>query len=85
MSDKTFYILLLSMFILMGLVFGVLAGIVYNLVGSNVIFMAIAFGFALLFSILAVVSKTPMKGDKVFWSFSISIIFGILVPLFATF
>ena len=69
--------------VLMSIVFGVLASIVYSLVGSQVIYMAIPFGLAALFSILAVASKTSMTGDKVVWNLAIGVVLGILVPVLA--
>lgn len=84
MSDKTLYILLLSMFMLMALVFGVFAGIVYNLWGSNMIYKSIAFGLVVLFSILAVAIKTPMMVNKVIWNLAIGLVLGIMVPVLAS-
>ena len=43
----------------------------------------VAFGLALIFSVLAVVSKTPMMVDKVVWNLAIAIVLGITVPVLA--
>lgn len=81
LPDNTMLLLFSVGFIMMALVFGVLAGLVFSLVGSIVIYMLIAGGLALLFSFAAIASKTPMMADKVVWNVLIGIVLGIMVPL----
>ena len=83
LPDKTMLLLFSVGFIMMALVFGVLAGLVFSLVGSKAIYMLIAGGLALLFSVAAIASKTPMMADKVAWNALIGMVLGIMVPFLA--
>jgi uncharacterized membrane protein YjgN (DUF898 family) len=83
LSDKTIFSVILASFVGAALLFGVLAGIVYSLLGSTIRFDFIAFGAAGLLSFLALVSKTPLTGDKILWNFAVGSVLGIFVPLFS--
>jgi hypothetical protein len=63
------------------LLFGALAGVIYTLIGDPLRFTLLALGAALLFSLLAVLSKTPLTGDKIFWNLAVGLVLGLLVPL----
>ena len=83
LSNKTLFLLFMGIFILMSLVFGALAGMIFSLLGSQSAFMLIAFGLGLLFSFAAVTSKTPLVIDKVSWNLIVGFVLGITVPLLA--
>jgi hypothetical protein len=83
LSNKTLFLLFMGMFILMSLIFGALAGMIFSLLDSQSMFMLIAFGLGLLFSLAAVTSKTPLMIDKVSWNLMVGFVLGITVPLLA--
>jgi hypothetical protein len=83
LSNKTLFLLFMGIFILMSLVFGALAGMIFSLLGSQSTFMLITFGLGLLFSVAAVTSKTPLMIDKVSWNLMVGFVLGITVPLLA--
>ena len=83
LSDNTLFWLFMGVFILMGLVFGVLAGVVFSLLDSQVAFTLIACGLGLLFSVVAIASKTPLMVDKVSWNLMVGLVLGITVPMLA--
>lgn len=82
-SNKTLFLLFMGIFILMSLVFGALAGMIFSLLGSQSTFTLIAFGLGLLLSVAAVTSKTPLMIDKVSWNLMIGFVLGITVPVLA--
>ncbi len=81
LPEKKLFYIILACFIGAALLFGMIAGLVYGLVGSSTRFVSIAFGGAVLLSLLAAVSKTPLVGDKIVWNFTVGGVLGILVPL----
>ena len=83
MSEQTLFYLLLGGLVAASLLFGVIAGLVYGWLGVPVYYY-IAFGAAILLSIIAVVTKTPMLQDKIFWNLAVGVILGLLVPFMAT-
>lgn len=68
-------------FITAALMFGLLAGLVYRWIGSPLTFTLIGLGAAVFFSLLALVSRTPLLGDKIAWNFAVGAVLGLLVPL----
>jgi len=83
MSDTTMFWLFLGTFLIMGLFFGGLAGIVYYFIGASKTFLLLALGMAVLLSILAAISRTPMVIDKVALNFTVALLLGILIPILA--
>ncbi len=83
MSDKAMYFMFLGAFAFMAILFGVAASVVYRFVGAPVKFLGLALGLAVVASILAIVSRTPMPVDKIFMNFAVGGILGWLVPLLA--
>jgi MFS family permease len=83
MDEQTLFILLLGGFMLTALFLGLISGLVLDRVGSTFTFRVIAFSAAGLFSVLAVISRTPLTGDKIIWNLAVGLILGWLVPLFA--
>jgi hypothetical protein len=47
------------------------------------IYVMVSIGAAVLLSLLAVVSRTPLVGDKIFWNFAVGGVLGFMVPLLA--
>jgi hypothetical protein len=80
LSTQALSALLLAGFSAMALVFGAAAGAVYTLIGDPRKFLLLAIGAALLFSVLALVSKTPLTGDKIAWNLAVGVVLGLLVP-----
>ena len=83
LSDKTLFWLFMGIFILMSLVFGALSGVIFSLLDSQSVFTLIAFGLGLLFSVVAIASKTPLMVDKVSWNLMVGFVLGITVPMLA--
>lgn len=83
LGETQLFALFLGAFALLGLGFGLAAGLVYSWLGSRLSFTALALGLALLLSLLALVSRTPLPWDKVFWNFAVAAILGVLIPLLA--
>jgi hypothetical protein len=83
MSPKVWFYIFLGAFIIAALGFGAFSGLVYHWLGSRVLFTGIALGAALLLSLLALMSKTPMPWDKVAMNFMVGGLLGVLTPLFA--
>jgi heme/copper-type cytochrome/quinol oxidase subunit 3 len=65
------------------LFFGASAGLVYRALNNPGLYQGIAYGAAVLFSVIALISKTPLPIDKVFWNLAVGGILGTLVPLFS--
>ena len=80
-ADNGLFAIILICFVGAAFLFGAISGMVYGLVGSRGTFMALAFGAAVVFSILAVVSKTPLIADKIVWNLAVGGVLGLLVPL----
>ena len=83
LGDRTFYLIILGMFVLMGLIFGTVSGLVYGWVSTTTIFRAIAFGAAAVFTLAALISKTPLAADKIFWNLAVGGVLGVLMPMLA--
>jgi uncharacterized membrane protein YraQ (UPF0718 family) len=83
MSEQTWFYLMLGSFALAPFVFGVLAGLVYSWIGDLLVYRLLALGLAGLFSVLAVLSRTPLVAEKIGMSFSVALVFGLLVPFLA--
>jgi len=83
LSDRAFYLIILGMFVLMGLIFGTLSGLVYGWVSTTILFRAIAFGAAAVFTLAALISQTPLAADKIFWNLAVGGVLGVLVPILA--
>jgi hypothetical protein len=79
---NTLLTLILACFAGASILFGLLSGLVFSWLGLPM-FHYVAIGAVVLFSLFAVVSKTPLKGDKVFWNISVGLILGLLVPILA--
>jgi len=83
MTDQQVFIMVLGAFAFGALFLGAIAGLVYALVGSPYPFQTLAFGLAVLMTILAFVTRTPMAVDKVFMNFAVAGTLGFLIPLLA--
>jgi hypothetical protein len=81
LSDKTLFWLFMGVFTLMALVFGILAGVVFSLLDSQATFTLIACGLGLLFSVVAIASKTPLMVDKVSWNLMVGFVLGFTMPM----
>lgn len=65
------------------LFFGAAAGFVYQALNDPGLYQGIAYSAAVLFSVIALISKTPLPIDKVFWNLAVGGILGTLVPFFS--
>ena len=84
MTDQQWFYLMLGSLALAPFIFGVIAGLVYGWVDDPLIFLGLALGLAALFSLLAWVSRTPMRLTKIIMNFLVALDFGILLPLLAS-
>jgi hypothetical protein len=80
MTDRQWYWLMLGSLALAPFIFGVLAGLVYRWIGSPAIFLALAVGLAILFTILAWIGHTPGPALKTVMNFLVAMDFGFLIP-----
>ncbi len=80
--ENTFFFIVLVCFPCMAFLFGAISGLVYGWLGTPR-YQYVAFGATVLFSILAVVSKQPLPGDKITWNLAVGIVLGVLTPLLA--
>ena len=80
MSDAQMRWLLMAMFALTPLMFGLLAGVVYGWMQDAALFLVIALGLALLFSVAAVVLRTPWARPKIGANFAVALVIGLLLP-----
>ena len=78
---KTLFWVCLGGFIGAALFWGMIAGIIYGWIDSSQLFIALAFVLAILASVLAFVTRTPMTYDKVFMNFAVACVLGITIPL----
>ena len=83
MSDSLMQLLFLATFALSPLLLGLLSAAVYNWVKDPLIFRAVALGLAVLLSVLALVSRTPMPVPKIIANFAVALAIGMLLPLLA--
>lgn len=83
MSAGSWFYLMLGSFALAPFVFGILAGLVFSWIGDPLVYRLLALGMAVVFSVLAVLSRTPMVPAKVAMNFLVALDFGLLVPLLA--
>jgi fucose 4-O-acetylase-like acetyltransferase len=81
MSDNTLYLMFLGGFVFAALVLGLLSVIVYGFFGPAEKFRLLAGGLALLASVLAIISRTPMPVDKVFMNLAVASVLGGLIPV----
>lgn len=82
-SPKMFFYVFLGVFILASLGLGSLSGVLYQMLGSRLLYTGIALGAAVLFSLVALITKTPLPWDKVAMNLMVGGILGILTPLLA--
>jgi hypothetical protein len=82
-TDQQVFVMFLASFAFGALFLGAIAGLVYSWVGSPNSFLGLAVGLAVLMSILAVVTRTPMTVDKIFMNFAVAGVLGYLIPLFS--
>jgi ABC-type Mn2+/Zn2+ transport system permease subunit len=81
LTATQWYWLMYSTLGLAPLLFGILAGIVFNWLDNQFIYLAIALGAAALFTILAWSRQTPLRGEKTVMNWLVALDFGLLLPL----
>jgi hypothetical protein len=79
-SDGAFLLMLLGGFAFVGPMLGILAGLVYKWVPSTSLYLILALGLAMLFSIAALLSRTPFTFEKIVLNFAVGLSFGFLLP-----
>lgn len=80
MSEQRWFYMMLASLALAPFVFGILAGLVFGWVGDPYIYRLLALGLAILFSVLALLSSTPMLTTKIAMNYLVALSFGLLVP-----
>lgn len=83
MTDQQVFLMFLASFAFGALLLGAAAGLVYSLVGASNTFRFLALGLAVLMSVLALVTRTPMPADKVLMNVAVAGVLGYLIPLFS--
>ncbi|MBN2388692.1 MAG: hypothetical protein JXB85_16870 [Anaerolineales bacterium] len=78
----TIFLIILACLVAVAFLFGLVAGLIHGRMGLPS-FRALAFGAALAFTLLAVITRTPLLGDKIFWNLAVGGLLGWLVPVFA--
>lgn len=81
MSNSQLYGLLLAGIAFAPFLFGVGAAVLYSWLGKPWLFLGITVGFAILFSIAAIASRTPLPSFKITANFVVALAFGLLLPL----
>jgi hypothetical protein len=79
-ADQTLFFLILGAFSTAAVLMGVVAGYAHLLLGLP-LYYYVAFGAAILLSLVAVITSTPLKWDKVFWNLATGVVLGVLVPM----
>ena len=79
-SDQTLLFLILGAFGSVAILVGVAAAFAYGWLGLP-LYYYVAFGAAIVLSLMAVFTTTPMKWDKVFWNLATAVVMGVLVPI----
>lgn len=80
--EKMLFWIILAGFIGAAFLFGTLAGLVYGKLGAPR-YQYLALGATVLLSVLAVISRQPLTGDKIAWNLAVGLVLGLLVPLLA--
>lgn len=80
--EKTLFWIILAGFIGAAFIFGTLAGLVYGQLGAPR-YQYLALGATVILSLLAVISRQPLTGDKIAWNLAVGLVLGLLVPLLA--
>lgn len=83
-SDRGLFVAILMVFWAVSLVFGIMAGLVYDWLPEPSYFPGLAVGSALALNLIAVVSRTPLTQDKIVWNIAVGGFLGILIPFFSS-
>ena len=78
----TLFYLVLGAFSSAAVLLGVAAGFAYGWLGLPLYTIA-AFTAAIILSLIAVLTRTRMMWDKVFWNLATGAVLGLLIPLLA--
>jgi hypothetical protein len=78
--ESTLFYLVLGAFSSAAVLLGVAAGFAYGWLGQP-LFTIAAFGAAIVLSVIAVLSRTVMAWDKVFWNLATGAVLGLVIPL----
>ena len=79
-SNGTFLLMLLTGFAFVGPMLGILAGLAYQWIPSASLFLSLALGLAVLFSLIALISHTSFTFEKIVLNFAVSLSFGFGLP-----
>ena len=83
MSDQAWFYLMLGTMAIAPFVLGLVAGLVYGWVGSPFVYRLLVLGLGVVFSVLALITRTPMAFDKIVMNLLVALDFGLLLPLLA--
>lgn len=81
--NQTVVLIVTGAMVLAAFGLGAVAGLIYAWLDSPTLFLALALGEAAIFSIVALVTRTELAGDKILLNFAAAVLLGTLVPLFA--
>jgi hypothetical protein len=80
LSDNTMWFMMLGAMAFVGPMLGIMAGLVYGWVPSDSFFLAVALGLGALFTVGALVSRTPFTLEKVVLNVAVAVVFGLFLP-----
>lgn len=80
LSDRAFFLSVLSGFALVGPLLGVLSALVLGWISSPSVFRAVALSLGALMTVAAVVTRTPMTPEKIVLNILVACGFGVLLP-----
>ncbi|MGD8603606.1 MAG: hypothetical protein PVF49_03440 [Anaerolineales bacterium] len=80
LSQSQMHWILVGMFVGGALLWGLGAGLVYSWLNSADTFRLATFSAAVILSVVALVSKTPLVLDKIFMNFAVAASYGFLLP-----
>jgi hypothetical protein len=80
MTDQQWYYLMLGTLALAPFLFGMMASLVYSWIGKPLVYLGVAVGLAVLFSIIALRSNTPARTEKTVMNFMVALDYGLLIP-----
>ena len=83
MTENQLYLMFLVVMAFSPFMLGLASGLVYGWIDSSPAFLGLATGAAVLLSLAAIVSRTPLATLKVVMNFTVAFVLGILVPLLA--
>lgn len=81
MTDDQWFYLMLGGIAAMPFLYGLISALIYGWIGSPQWFLGVALGLAVLMTVAAIATRTPLMGVKIVANFAVALAYGILIPL----